>query len=219
MSDDDKWLRVRSYINDLVPAEPELYAELRARTHELTGGAMILGPAAAKTLQLVAQISGARKCLEVGTFTGCSALSVALAIPADGRMVACDVSEEYTSVARDIWQKAGVADKIDLRLGAATETLQAMIDSGEAGSYDFAFIDADKTNYQSYYELCLELLRPGGLIVTDNVLWGGSVADDTNQKDSTIAIRAYNEFVASDTRTDSTIISIGDGFCIARKIG
>jgi caffeoyl-CoA O-methyltransferase len=160
---------------------------------------------------------GARRCLEVGVFTGYSSLAVALALPDDGRIVACDVSEEWTSVARRYWAEAGVAHKIDLRLAPALETLEALLVEGEAGCFDFAFLDADKENYLRYYEVVLELVRPGGLIVADNTLWSGRVADPANDEASTVALRRFNDFLHRDERVDLSLVPIGDGLTLARK--
>ena len=166
-------------------------------------------------MALLVRLIGAKKTIEVGTFTGYSALVVAEALPDDGRIIACDVSEEWTSIARDFWERAGLRNKIDLRLRPATETLDEIIDQGGADSFDFAFIDADKANYDDYYERCLVLLRPGGLVGIDNVLWGGRVADDTANDDDTLAIRALNEKVRTDQRVSATILPIGDGLTLA----
>src|SRR4029079_7001473 len=144
-------------------------------------------------------------------FTGYSSISVALALPPDGRIIACDVSEEWTSVARKYWEKAGVASKIELRLGPAVETLDALLAKGEAGRFDFVFIDADKTNYLAYYERCLKLLRQGGLIAVDNTLWSGDVANPANDKPDTVALRAFNDALHRDERVDLALLPIGDG--------
>jgi len=160
---------------------------------------------------------GARRCIEVGVFTGYSSLAVALALPPGGRIVACDVSEDWTSVARRYWEQAGVADRIELRLGPAVETLDAMLAAGEAGRHDFAFIDADKSSYGGYYEKCLQLLRPGGLIAIDNTLWSGEVADRSKQGRDTRALRALNDALAQDARVDMAMLTVGDGVTLARK--
>ncbi len=162
---------------------------------------------------------GAQRCIEIGTFTGYSALSVALALPPDGRLVACDVNAETTAMGRRYWQEAGVAEKIDLRLGPAVETLNAMIEAGQANGYDFVFIDADKPSYDDYYECALRLLRPGGLIAIDNVLWGGRVADDLASDAETQAIQALNRKVAADPRVFCSLVPIGDGLMFAYKQG
>jgi caffeoyl-CoA O-methyltransferase len=163
------------------------------------------------------ELIGARRTLEIGTFTGYSALAVALALPPDGRVIACDVSEEWTSVGRRYWEKAGVADKIDLRLGPAVETLQGLLANGQRDRFDFAFIDADKASYDAYYELCLQLVRPGGLIAVDNVLWSGKVADASITDADTEAIRRLNARLAKDERITLSLVPIGDGVTLARR--
>ena len=168
-------------------------------------------------MDLLVELIGARRTLEIGTFTGYSALAVALALPPDGRVVACDINEETAAVARRYWAEAGVADKIDLRLAPAGETLAGLIAEGRAGSFDFAFIDADKQGYDAYYEACLELLRPGGLIAVDNVLWDGAVADPERDDPDTRAIRALNEKIRDDRRVSLSLLPIGDGLTLARK--
>ncbi|MFM6279336.1 MAG: O-methyltransferase, partial [Dolichospermum sp.] len=160
---------------------------------------------------------GARKTLDVGVFTGYSSLVVALSLPADGKIVACDVSEEYTSVARRYWQAAGVADKIDLHIAPALETLDHLLKVGEAGTFDFAFIDADKGNYENYYEQCLKLIRTGGLIAIDNVLWSGKVADSEIQDNQTHKIRAFNRKLHQDSRITISLVPIADGLTLAMK--
>jgi caffeoyl-CoA O-methyltransferase len=159
---------------------------------------------------------GARRCLEIGTFTGYSALAVAMALPPDGRIVACDISESFTAVARNHWQRAGVAEKIELRLGPAMATLDALLAEGGA-PFDFAFIDADKENYGGYFECALTLLRPGGLVAVDNVLWGGSVADPSVRDAETEAIRRFNARLRADERVDISLLPVADGLTLARK--
>jgi caffeoyl-CoA O-methyltransferase len=178
---------------------------------------MQIGADQGQFMALLAKLVGARNCIEVGVFTGYSSLAVALALPVDGRIVACDVSEEWTAIARRYWQKAGVAAKIDLRLGPATGTLDAMLANGEASAYDFVFIDADKGNYLAYFERCLELLRTGGLIAVDNTLWSGDVARAQNQKPDTVSLRAFNDALHRDERVDIAMLSVGDGLTLARK--
>jgi predicted O-methyltransferase YrrM len=168
-------------------------------------------------MAFLVRLIGARKSLEVGVFTGYSALCVARALPADGRLVACDVSEEWTDVGRRYWQEAGVEDRIDLHLGPATETLDRLIADGEAGSFDLAFIDADKPSYATYYERALTLFRPGGVVGIDNVLWQGRVADPGNDDDDTEAIRAVNDTAHGDDRVDMCMLPIGDGLTLLRK--
>jgi predicted O-methyltransferase YrrM len=178
---------------------------------------MQLAPEQAQLLQLLVRAVGARRTLEIGVFTGYSALAVALALPADGRIVACDVSEEYTAMARRYWQEAGVAAKIDLRIAPATETLDALITSGESGRFDFAFIDADKERYIDYYERALTLVRAGGLIAADNVLRGGKVIDPLVTERDTEGIRVFNRHVHADARVDISLVSVGDGMMLALK--
>jgi len=163
------------------------------------------------------RLTGTRRALEVGTFTGYSALVVAEALPADGKLIACDVSAEWTSIGKPFWQEAGVAARIDLRLKPAVETLDELLHAGERGRFDFAFIDADKSNYDRYYERALELLRPGGLVGVDNTLWSGAVVDAKRTDADTRAIRALNEKVKSDARVDMVLLPIGDGLTLARK--
>jgi len=197
--------------------EPDLLRQLRQETATDPLARMQISPEQGQFMGLLARLMGARRCLEVGVFTGYSSLALALALPDDARIVACDVSEEWTSVARRYWAAAGVADKIDLRLAPALETLEGLLAAGEAGSYDFAFLDADKENYLRYYELALELVRPGGLIVADNTLWSGRVADPANDEASTIALREFNEQLHRDLRVDLSLVPIGDGLTLARK--
>lgn len=197
--------------------EPEVLRRLREETARHPRAQMQIAAMQGQFMQLLIKLLNAKKTLEVGVFTGYSSLSVALALPEDGRIVACDVSEEYTAIARRYWVEAGVASKIDLRIAPALETLDALIAGGEAGTFDFAFIDADKENYQAYYERSLTLLRPGGLIAIDNVLWSGSVADSSDHDASTEAIRAINRFVHHDERVDMSMLPVADGLTLARK--
>ncbi len=196
--------------------EPDILAKLREETDAHPRRQMQIGPEQGALLRLLVELTGARRCLEIGTFTGYSSLAVALALPPDGSIVCCDVSEEFTSVARRYWATAGVADKVDLRLGPAVETLDALLADGGEGSFDLAFIDADKDNYSNYWERCRRLVRHGGLILVDNVLWGGSVADVANQETSTQAIRALNELVHGDDGVTSVTLPVADGMTIAR---
>ncbi len=197
--------------------EPPVLARLREETAKLPMAGMQIGPDQGQFMRLLVELIGARRAVEVGTFTGYSSLSVALALPADGTLVACDISEEYTAIARRYWAEAGVTERIDLRLGPALETLDGLIADGGTGAYDFAFIDADKTNYDGYYERCLTLLRPGGLIAIDNVLWGGAVVDDSDQTADTLAIRALNAKIHKDERVSISLATVGDGLMLARK--
>jgi len=177
---------------------------------------MQIAPEQGQFMALLAKSIGARRAIEIGVFTGYSALSVALALPADGSLVACDISDENVRIGVPFWQRAGVADRIDLRIAPAAETLRALLAAGEAGRYDFVFIDADKTSYDSYYELALALLRPGGLVVIDNTLWGGAVAQPA-QSDDTRALQALNAKVHRDERVDMVLLPFSDGVTLARK--
>jgi predicted O-methyltransferase YrrM len=207
------------YLLSVSSREPDVLRRLREETAAATGDRfrMQISPEQGQFMQLLARLTGAHRALEVGVFTGYSSLAVALAMPDDGRLVACDVSEEWTSIARRYWAEAGVAGKIDLRLAPATETLAGLVAAGEAGTYDFAFVDADKGNYATYYERALELLRPGGLIAVDNTLWSGRVADPSVDDPDTAAIRAFNETVHRDERVDLSLLPVGDGLTLARK--
>jgi len=190
---------------------------LREATASLPDANMQIGPEQGRLLALLVELIGARRALEVGTFTGYSALAVALALPEDGRLVACDVSEEWTSVGRRFWAEAGVEGRIELRLAPAEETLRKLLDEGARDSFDFAFIDADKPNYGVYFELVLELVRPGGLIAVDNVLWEGKVSDPAVNDAETAAIRALNAALRDDARVSTSVVPIGDGLTLALK--
>lgn len=209
--------RVMEYLRANGVREAPVLARLRAETAKLPNAMMQIAPEQGALLQMLVRLIGARRCVEVGTFTGYSSLAVALALPDDGRITACDVSEEWTQVARRYWVEAGIAGKIDLRLAPAAQTLDALLAAGGAGTIDFGFIDADKTGYDAYYERLLGLLRPGGLIVFDNVLWGGSVADPADRSADTEALRALNAKLATDQRIDLCMVPVGDGFSLCRK--
>jgi caffeoyl-CoA O-methyltransferase len=198
--------------------EPDVLRQLRAETVALPGAAMQIAPEQGQLMALLVTLIGAKKTLEIGVFTGYSSLSVALALPADGKIIACDSNAESTAIARRYWQAAGVADKVDLRLGPGLETLDQLLADGHAGTFDFAFIDADKRNQWNYYERSLQLIRPGGLIAIDNVLWGGAVADPNNQENSTQAIRAFNQKLHHDQRVALSLIPIADGLSLAVKL-
>ncbi|MCC2666360.1 MAG: putative O-methyltransferase/MSMEI [Gammaproteobacteria bacterium] len=198
--------------------EPDILQALRVQTYKMSMRQMQISPEQGQFMRLLIELLGARKTLDIGVFTGYSALSVALALPPDGRVVACDINDEWTKIARDFWEKAGVASKIDLRLAPALETLQRLLDEGETENYDFIFIDADKVNYPAYYELSLSLLRPGGLIAIDNVLFGGKVADSSVTDQNTEAIRLLNERVLRDERVSISLVPISDGLTLARKL-
>ncbi len=191
-------------------------AALRQATRGLPGAHMQIAPEQAQFMQFLVRLLGARRALEIGVFTGYSALSVALALPPYGHLLACDVSAEYVAVGQPHWERAGVAGIIELALGPALETLDARLAAGQGGTYDFAFIDADKTVYEAYYESCLALLRPGGLIAIDNVLWSGRVAHPATDPD-TSAIQRLNARLLGDTRVDLSMVPIGDGLTLARK--
>ena len=197
--------------------ETRLQRRLREETAVNPMSRMQISPEQGQFMALLARLTGARRCIEVGVFTGYSSLAVALALPDDGRIVACDVSEEWTAVARRYWAEAGVAHKVELRLAPALETLDSMLASGESGSFDLAFIDADKTNYLGYYQRALELLRPGGLVVVDNTLWSGRVADPAIDDADTVALRHFNKLLHHDDRVDLSLLPVGDGLTLARK--
>jgi caffeoyl-CoA O-methyltransferase len=208
---------INAYILDNSLRDRAELKALRDETAQMPMAGMQISPDQGQFMALLVKATGAKLAIEVGTFTGYSALVVAGALPADGKLVACDVSEEFTSVGRPHWEKAGLTDKIDLRLGPAVDTLDAMIAAGENGQYDMAFIDADKENYGLYYERCLILLRVGGLILVDNVLWDGRVADEAEQDESTQAIRALTKKMHADERIDFSLLPVGDGLSLAVK--
>ena len=209
--------RLYRYLQEHSLREHAVQRELREATLKMPHGGMQISPEQGQLMALLVRLMGARRAIEVGVFTGYSALSVALALPPEGLLVACDVSEEWTAMARQYWSKAGVAQRIDLRIAPALRTLDGLIAEGGAGQHDFAFIDADKSNYIAYYERCLVLLRKGGLVAVDNTLWSGAVADPANQERDTLAIRAFNDRVHADARVDLAMLSIGDGLTLALK--
>lgn len=196
--------------------EHPVQAALREATRSHPLASMQIGADQGALLALLARLIGARRTIEIGTFTGTSALAVALALPADGHLLACDISDEFTRVGRPFWQRAGVAHKIELVLQPALATLDARLAAGEAGTYDFAFIDADKTEYDGYFERCLQLLRAGGLIALDNMLWGGAVARRSSDPE-TQALQALNDKLLRDERVDTVLLTVGDGVTLARK--
>ena len=206
------------YILSVSLREPEVLARLRAETLQQAMSVMLSAPEQGQFMALLVQLTGAQKCLEVGVYTGYSTLWVALALPHDGSVLACDVSEKWTAIARRYWEEAGVAERIDLQLAPALETLERLLAADQAGSFDFAFIDADKENYPDYYERTLQLLRPGGLMVIDNTLWSGAVADTTRQDPETCAIRALNDLVHADDRVQMSLLPVADGLTLARKL-
>lgn len=197
--------------------ESPVLAQLRAETATLPMAVMQIAPEQGQFMALLIKLMGARRAIEVGVYTGYSALAVAEALPDDGLLVACDINAETTAIAQRYWQQAGLAHKIDLRLAPAAQTLQALLDDEQAGSFDFAFIDADKTGYSDYYELCLALLRPGGLIAVDNVLWGGAVLEASTDDDDTRAIQQFNAQLSVDQRVDLSLLPLADGLSLLRK--
>ncbi len=208
---------IYDYLIDISLREPAVLTELREWTAEHPRYPMQIAPEQGQFMALLVSLMGARRCLEIGVFTGYSSLAVALALPGDGSIVACDVSEEYTAVAREFWKKAGVAGKIDLRLAPATETLDELLAAGQAGQFDFAFIDADKSSYPGYFERSLALLRPGGLIAVDNTLWSGRLVDEREQDEDCRALREFNRALHGDERIELSLVPIGDGLTLARK--
>ena len=205
------------YVLSVSLREDPVLGRLRKETAKDSMAVMQIAPEQGQFMALLVQLMGARKALEIGVYTGYSALCVARALPADGRLVACDISEPWTAVAQRYWREADVIGKIDLRLAPALETLDQLIQDGETGTFDFAFIDADKENYMAYYERVLELLRPGGLIAIDNTLWSGSVIDPSCQDPDTRAIRAFNKALHTDTRVHISLVPIADGLTFALK--
>ena len=208
---------VYDYLLRMSLREPDVLRKLREETVSMPMARMQVSPELGQFLALLVELIGAKRTLEVGVFTGYSSLSVALALPNDGGIIACDVSEEWTALARRYWAEAGVSHKVKLHLAPALETLDGLIAAGESDGFDFAFIDADKTQYADYYERALTLLRPGGLIAVDNVLWSGSVADPAKTDDDTSALRAFNEKLMGDQRVTLSMLPISDGLTLARK--
>jgi predicted O-methyltransferase YrrM len=209
--------KVYDYLQQVSLREPEVLQQLRLQTHKMSMGQMQISPEQGQFMRLLVELIGAKKTLEIGVFTGYSALSVALSLPADGKVIGCDINVEWTKIARRYWEMAGVADKIDLRLAPALETLQALLDEGQANTFDFAFIDADKAGYPQYYEMALKLLRPGGLVAIDNVLWDGDVADLDKNDANTVVLRELNAKLHGDERVTISMLPVGDGLTLARK--
>jgi len=197
--------------------EPGILHALRDETAQDENANMQISPEQGQFMSLLVKVLGAKRTLDIGVYTGYSSLCIGLALPQDGRVIACDLNREWTDIARRYWQKAGVADKIELYLGPAQQTLQGFLDK-EANSFDFAFIDADKKNYDIYYEYCLQLIRPGGMIAVDNVLWNGAVADPAISDAETVAIRDFNRKLHTDPRVEISLVPIADGLSLARKI-
>ena len=205
------------YVVEVGTREPDVLARLREETARLPQHDMQIAPEEGAFLALLVELVGARRCIEIGTFTGYSSTAVALALPEDGRIVCCDVSEEWTSLARRYWDEAGVAGKIDLRIAPAAQTLDRLLADGEQAAYDFAFVDADKSGYDGYYEQLLQLVRPGGLIALDNTLWGGEVLDQNAEDEDTRAIQALNTKLAGDERVTLCLLPVADGVTLARR--
>ena len=210
-------IELRNYLWEKGLDENPVLKRLREETENHPFALMQICPEQGALMANLVRLISAKKAIEVGTFTGYSALAVALALPEDGYLLACDISEEFTSIGKPYWEEAGVSENIDLQIAPAIETLKSKIEDGESNTYDFAFIDADKINYLNYYELCLDLIRPGGVIAIDNVLWGGSVIDSARTDDDTKAIREINDFIASVKRVNISMIPVGDGVTLAVK--
>ena len=208
---------IYDYLKAVSLREPPLLKRLREETANLPGAIMQVAPDQGQFMALMAKLTGVKKAIELGVYTGYSSLAVALVLPPEGRIIACDIDDEYTNIAKRYWDEAGVAEKIDLRIGPALDTLNELLAAGEAGSYDFAFIDADKIQYAEYYERCLELLRVGGLILVDNVFQQGKVVDNSNANESVRAICAFNKKLLKDARVDISLIPMSDGITLARK--
>jgi predicted O-methyltransferase YrrM len=208
---------IERYVTETLTRETPLQRRLRAETAKMPGAQMQIGADQGALMALLVRLTGARRALEIGVFTGYSALAVAAALPEDGKLIACDVSEEWTRIARRYWEEAGLSGKIDLRLGPALETLARLLRDGGAESFDFAFIDADKENNDSYYEMCLRLVRPNGLIAVDNAIWSGRTADAAVHDAETEAIRALNLKMRDDPRVEAALLTVGDGVMLARK--
>lgn len=209
--------RLYEYFQKTSLREPSVLQKLRKETQQMVGSVMQISPEQGQLMMLLLELLGARKTLDVGTFTGYSALVAALALPADGKVVTCDISAANMAIAQRYFEEAGMTNKMIVKLGPAIQTLESLLAEGEASSYDFAFIDADKTNYDDYYELSLRLLRRGGLIAIDNVLWSGQVADPSVHDTNTNALRALNTKLLKDNRVTLSMIPIGDGLTLARK--
>jgi predicted O-methyltransferase YrrM len=208
---------LHDYVLQVGLREPPVLARLREETAPHPRSMMQIAPEQGAFIGLVAEMLGARRCLEIGTFTGYSSVALALTLPEDGLLICCDVSDEYTAVARRYWEEAAVADRVELRLGPAVDTLDAMLEAGEAGTFDLAFIDADKRSYVAYYERCIDLLRPGGVVMLDNVLYGGDVIRSGVTDEDTQGIRDVNERIAGDHRVTHVLLPFADGMTLARK--
>jgi predicted O-methyltransferase YrrM len=210
---------VARYVVENIVVDSDLERKLRLETSKLPNSGMISSSDVGSFLALLVQSIQGKKALEIGTYTGYTALKIASALPSDGKLICCDINREWTDIGKKYWEAAHVAEKIELKIAPAMETLNSLLAAGEFSSFDFAFIDADKIGYDSYYEACLKLLRPGGLIVLDNMLWNGSVANPKSQDETTLAIRRLNEKISQDSRVDSCLLTVGDGLMLARKKG
>lgn len=208
---------VTRFIDEAMSRETATQQALRTETRKLSSSGMMSRPESDALLQFLIKLIGAKRVIEVGTFTGSGSLAMALALPEEGRIVACDVSADWTAIGRKHWQQAGVAHKIDLRLAPAADTIGALLKDGMSGRFDMAFIDADKTGYDAYYEGCLKLVRQGGLLVLDNMLWSGDVANPDKHDADTDALRALNLKIKDDSRVDFCLLSADDGILLARK--
>lgn len=209
--------QIARYIVEEISVESPIEAQLRNETSKLEASRMISSSDVGALLTLLVASVNAKNAIEIGTFTGYTALKIAKGLPEGGQLLCCDVSKEWTQIGKPFWQKAKVDTKINLQIAPAIETLTKLVTQGQSGCFDFAFIDADKIGYDSYYEICLKLLRPGGLIVLDNMLWGGSVADPSIQDETTLAIRNLNLKISKDPRVLSSLLSVGDGLMLAYK--
>ena len=207
---------IDAYIESLIPSETPLQSRLRELTQAMPEARMQIGPAQGQFMAMLAKLVNVKRYLEIGVFTGYSSLVMAAAMPEDGRVVACDVSEEYTSIAREYWKEAGVEHKIDLRLAPALETLDGLIAGGQGGSFDIAFIDADKENIPAYFERCLRLVRKNGLIMIDNVLWSGRILEENPESNDTRVLKEFNQRVFDDGRVEALMLPIADGLTMAR---
>ncbi len=214
---DLSYTEVSDYLLDVGNRETAVQARLREETGEMQQSNLQISPDQGQLLHFLALTVSARRAIEIGTFTGYSALAIASALPEDGELIACDTSEEWTAIARRYWREAGLDSRIDLRLAPALETLDALLEEGRQGQFDFAFVDADKSGYDAYYERCLTLLRPGGVMAFDNMLWGGAVADEQDQSDDTRALRAPNQKIHADARVDMCLAPVGDGMGLVRR--
>jgi predicted O-methyltransferase YrrM len=208
---------VTAFIDEQMSRETTEQQALRKETRKLSSSGMMSRPESDAFLQLLIRLTGAKRVIEVGTFTGSGSLAMALALPEDGKVIACDVSAEWTAIGRQHWEKAGIAHKIDLRIAPAADTLNALLKDGQADKFDMAFIDANKPGYDTYYEACLKLVRKGGLLVLDNMLWSGDVADPSVHDEDTDALRALNLKIQKDTRVDFCLLSADDGILLARR--